>query len=214
MTKKEKIMLVVVDMQRGFMPEEEGARLGLEGFGELPIAGGQEIIPKINQAIAWAKDHGVEVAASGDAHPPKTAHFDMWPVHAVDGTPGAMLHPDVEYDGKIWKKGMEVLEKAEDDDSYTAGNAKNPETGESLVEYMKNKDITRAVVVGLAVLDGEGDVCVDSTVRTLLNEGVSVWVANDATCPIVPGNLQAALEKLESLGATVASTDEVLKLLS
>ncbi|HSX16139.1 MAG TPA: hypothetical protein VLF40_05080 [Candidatus Saccharimonadales bacterium] len=86
------IALGVIDVQPGFMPAEEGLRLGLPGFGELPVPGGQEIVPKMNRLMAAFAAAGHPIFTTQDFHPRETAHFSetpdyetTWPVHCVGG---------------------------------------------------------------------------------------------------------------------------------
>src|SRR5437660_12810313 len=77
--------LVIVDYQRDFTPPE----------GALAVPGGDEIAERLNELAA--DDRYDLVIATRDWHPPDHGSFadqgGPWPVHCVQGTPGAELHP-------------------------------------------------------------------------------------------------------------------------
>lgn len=126
--------LVIVDMQRGFMPASEGERLDLPGFGELAVEGGHLIVPNVNKLTkAFRRDH-LPIATTQDWHPEETAHFsdepnyvDTWPRHCVAHTSGALLHPDLLVAktsiGTRFYKGDTPCESPVDDDSYSGANS-------------------------------------------------------------------------------------------
>src|SRR6478735_541982 len=91
--------LIVVDVQNDFA----------DPGGSLYVEGGDGIIPAINERIAQARTSGALVAYTQDWHPPETPHFvpwgGTWPVHCVRDTWGAALHPDLDVDGPVVRKG-------------------------------------------------------------------------------------------------------------
>ena len=74
--------LLIIDFQNDFVPG-----------GALAVEGGDEIAEPIQKLAP----HFDVVAATRDWHPPDHASFETeggpWPVHCVQGTPGAELHP-------------------------------------------------------------------------------------------------------------------------
>lgn len=69
------VVMTVIDAQCCFMPAIEGNRLNLLGFGELPVEGGHEIVPVLNELNSWAIGMGIVRVATKDWHPETTAHF-------------------------------------------------------------------------------------------------------------------------------------------
>ncbi len=65
---------LIVDPQRGFMPCYEGVRLNVDGFGELPVPGGELIIEPLNYLISGFVARGDKIATTQDEHPEDTAH--------------------------------------------------------------------------------------------------------------------------------------------
>lgn len=216
--------LIIVDAQRGFMPETEGDRLGLPGFGELGVNGGELIVDRINRlTTAVAQTAGNLVATTQDWHPTETAHFsnepnytDTWPVHCVAETPGAELHPDLFVAQQPdlatqFIKGDEACTSPADDDSYTGALAYNPETGVKLPDYLRKNGVEHVFVTGLALGNGaDNPLCVDSTARDLRREGFEVTLVTDAAEAVFPENREVCFANLGKLGVSLMTTEEAL----
>lgn len=211
--------LIIVDAQRGFMPASEGARLGVHGFGELPVAEGEQIVAPLNRLLGAAATRGYNIATTQDWHPRGTAHFaaegtepnftTTWPEHCVDGTPGAELHPGLILPATTHRfiKGTEVLERGEDDLSYSGYYAFDPTTGRTLPEWLARSK-TRAVVLGGLALD----YCVGRTAIDLREKlGLDVTLALDATRPVAAETGEAMVQQLQDLGIRLVTTDEWVK---
>lgn len=217
--------LVIVDAQRGFMPASEGTRLGLEGFGELGVEGGQYIVERLNALTRRMSEKAFGlVATTQDWHPVDTAHISetpnyltTWPVHCIANTPGAELHPDllVAQDATLatrFIKGDKACAIPEEDDSYTGALAYNPATGQLLPDWLREQGANTVYVAGLALGDGnEHPLCVDSTARDLHNEGFTVTLVTDAAEAVVPENRALCFTNMAALGIRLATTNEVLQ---
>ncbi len=214
---------VIVDAERGFMPASEGVRLNAPGFGELPVPGGEKIVPKINAITKAAGKYGILIAATLDSHPNDTAHFsdtpnftNTWPRHCVGDTPGSELHPDLDIaiDPQLatrFIKGDQPCASPEDDTSYTGALAHNPETGIYLPEFLRQNDRTDIIVAGLAIGDG-GDqpLCVDSTAIDLHDQGFNVTLVIDAVEAVLPENRETCLRNLGAKGIRLATASQIL----
>lgn len=217
--------LVVVDAQRGFMPAEEGERLDLPGFGELGVPDGDQVVDPINRLTHTFRGHMLPIATTQDWHPEQTAHFadepnfvNTWPRHCVANTPGAELHPDLyvsRYGLAIrtqFLKGDVPAATPEDDTSYTGALARNPETGVLLPDWLAQRRVEGAYVVGLALGDGaENKLCVDSTAADLKELGFEVTVVTDATEAVLPENRAKCFENLGKAGIRLVTVDEAIK---
>jgi len=221
--KQERTALVIVDAQRGFMPATEGERLGLPGFGELGVVGGEQIVAPINALTRYFNTVGADVITTQDWHPAKTAHFgnppnfiNTWPIHCVAGTPGAELAPDllVAQDESLaytFRKGRESITNPVDDTSYTGALAAEVKTEELLPAFFKRRGVKYVVAVGLALGDGnENKLCLDSTATDLFAEGFDVTVVTDAVEAVMPENRQKSLDAMAELGIRLATTKQVL----
>lgn len=220
----EKKALVIVDAQRGFMPASEGERLGLPGFGELEVNGGELIVPRINKITEAFRRCLYPILTTQDWHPKHTAHFadepnyvDTWPVHCVAGTAGAELHPDLEVAkhtalARRFVKGDIACDSPDDDDSYTGVLAYNPETDITLPDWLKNRYIKKVYVTGLALGDGdEHKLCVDSTAADLYDLGYDVTLVTDAAEAVVPENREKCFRNLGAKGIRLMTTAQVLQ---
>lgn len=202
----------LIDAQRGFMPAAEGERLGVKGFGELPINQGEEIV---NNANALLGELALKFTTQ-DYHPYGTAHFDVnpnfkttWPPHCVGGTAGAELHPEINLpdDTEQFYKGAEILEKGEDDTSYSGYNALRFEDDLPLPEWLQRQEVTDVILGGLAL-----DYCVKATALDLRQKaGLNVTVVTDATEPVAQETGLQAIDELEAIGVRFATTEEILQ---
>ena len=175
----------LIDVQCGFMPPAEGVRLGLPGFGELPVTEGAVVVPLVNQLMASAAAHGFGVFTSQDWHPRASAHFaetptytTTWPVHCVAGSAGAALHPDLVIPAgtTAFVKGMEVLLDGADDTSYSAWNG-STHAGQTLASYLAAQQAQTVFLAGLAL-----DYCVAHTALDILTRGgYAVVIIEEAT---------------------------------
>ena len=174
--------LIVVDFQNDFTPG-----------GALGVPDGDTIAPRINE-LARSGDFDL-VVATRDWHPPDhgsfTAQGGTWPVHCVQGTPGAELHAALDREPID-----EVVDKAQDlgTEGYSGFEATPLEA--LLAKY----GIDAVTVVGLAT-----DYCVLNTARDALARGLEVTVPRDAVraVDVRPGDGERALDELAAAGARV-----------
>jgi nicotinamidase/pyrazinamidase len=176
--------LVIVDFQNDFAGPD----------GALAVPGGEAIAPRLN-ALAREERFAL-VIATRDWHPPDHGSFAAqggpWPVHCVQGTPGAELHPGLER-GPI----DAVVDKGQRRDTEGYSGFEAPE----LTALLREHGITALTVVGLAT-----DYCVLNTARDALVAGHEVTVDASATRAVdaSPGDGERALAELRERGATIA----------
>ncbi len=176
--------LIIVDYQNDFARPD----------GALAVPAGEEVADHIN-ALARSGDYEL-VLATRDWHPPDHGSFTeqggIWPVHCVQGTEGAELHPalDTEPLDAIVDKGQDP-----GTEGYSAFDAT------SLAETLRARGVDAVTVVGLAT-----DYCVKNTALDALREGFAVRVdrAGIRGVDVQPGDSERALEELAAAGATVA----------
>jgi len=151
--------LIVVDCQQDFMPG-----------GALAVPGGDEVVPIINELITnfdlviftkdWHPDNHSGFASQAGVQPFDTIDGNVfWPDHCVQYTPGADLHPDINFakckkDFYIFKKGEDVHLQGYSAFDFNDDKEKIPE----LVKFLNEKNITQIYIVGLA-----GDYCCRET---------------------------------------------------
>jgi nicotinamidase/pyrazinamidase len=142
--------LVVVDVQNDFA----------DAGGSLAVAGGVEVVAAANAEVQAAVERGAPVFYTQDWHPLDTPHFakdgGTWPVHCVQDTWGAQLHPDLLVRGEVIRKGEHG------EDGYSGFTMRDPLSGASvptpLAERLRAAGVRRLVVLGLAT-----DYCVRAT---------------------------------------------------
>ena len=175
--------LVIVDFQNDFTPG-----------GALAVEGGDEIAARINELAADPRFDFV--LATRDWHPPNHGSFTeqggIWPVHCVQGTPGAELHESLD------TSAVDVVLDAGQDpgtDGYSGFD------GTNLAELLRERGIDRITLVGLAT-----DYCVKHTALDARSEGFEVIVdrAGVRGVEVNEGDSERALDEVRAAGATVA----------
>ncbi len=184
--------LVVVDVQNDFA----------DPAGSLSVRGGEAVVPAANAEIAAARAAGALVVYTQDWHPESTPHFakdgGVWPVHCLAGSWGAALHPVLDVDGPVVRKG------SAGEDGYSGFTMRDPMTGATvpteLDALLHERGIRRVVVVGLAT-----DYCVKATGLDARALGYSTTVLRSAIAAVElqPGDGERALDELRAAGATV-----------
>jgi len=182
--------LLVIDVQNDFA----------DPAGSLAVARAARILPRVNAEIAEAVAAGALVAYTQDWHPETTPHFakdgGIWPVHCVAGTWGAKLHPELNVEGPIVRKG------SNGEDGYSGFTMRDPQTGEErpteLEGLLREWGVERVVVCGLAT-----DYCVNATALDAQRLGFETTVLTSAIAAVnlQPGDDLRALEAMAEAGA-------------
>jgi nicotinamidase/pyrazinamidase len=191
-------VLLVVDVQNDFA----------DPAGGLSVAGGDAVVPVVNEAVAQARAAGALVVTTQDWHPETTPHFakdgGIWPVHCVAGTWGAELHPDL----AIPADAPRVHKGSSGEDGYSGFTMRDPLDGSTrptaLDGLLRSANVQRVVIAGLAT-----DYCVRSTALDAVRLGYATTVLTDAIAAVdlEPGDGQRALDELAAAGVTLASAD-------
>jgi nicotinamidase/pyrazinamidase len=173
--------LIIVDVQVDFLPG-----------GALAVHGGDAVIDPINELAA---DPSFDIVlATRDWHPADhssfTAQGGPWPPHCVKGTAGAQLS------GALDRRRIDlVIDKGTtaEQEGYSAFES------DELRSLVRTERIVAATVVGLAT-----DVCVVSTARDALRDGLLITIDRAGVRGIDPEGSQRALDELAGLGAHLA----------
>ena len=191
--------LIVIDVQNDFCPG-----------GALAVAGGDEIIARINalmaefSSIVLTQDwHPANHSSFAANHPGATAFSltDMpygpqvlWPTHCVQGSHGAQFHPDLHTDPAhlVIRKGFRT-----GIDSYSAFFENDKTTATGLHGYLQERGIRRVTLVGLAT-----DYCVAYSALDAARLGYGVTVLEGA-CRAIDLNGSLATAKADTLAAGV-----------
>ena len=203
-------ILGLVDVQPTFMPG-----------GELPVAGGDAVVPVINRllprfehAFATQDWHPPGHSSFASAHPGRQPYDTiemsygsqvLWPDHALQGSPGAALHRDLDLTRVevIIRKGFRPML-----DSYSAFFENDHKTATGLDGWLRQRGFRRLFLVGLAT-----DFCVAWSAEDAARLGYEVVIVEDACRGIgLPADagrttLDAARQRLTAVGVRfVAST--------
>jgi nicotinamidase/pyrazinamidase len=192
--------LLIVDFQNDFTPG-----------GALPVTEGDLIADPIN-ALA---ERFELVIATRDWHPEKHGSFKgvevdpqkwkgtdppgIWPVHCVQGTEGAELHPALDR-----ARVDVIIDKGQDPNSQGYSGFQDTE----LASLLRERGVDRLYVTGLAT-----DYCVKNTVLDAIREGFETTVVDDAIrgVDVNEGDSRSALEEMKRAGATVTSSKDVVE---
>ncbi|HET9868942.1 MAG TPA: nicotinamidase [bacterium] len=177
--------LLIVDVQNDFCPG-----------GALAVPDGDRVVPVINKILGAFP----LVVASKDWHPPRTVHFDKWPPHCVQGTPGAEFHPDLDQSRikKVFLKGSH-----DRDDGYSAFEATNAD----LAAYLREQGVEELYIAGLAT-----DYCVKATALDAEKNGFEAFVIEDAVAAVnaKAGDDEKARRAMRKAGVTLLTSDEIV----
>jgi nicotinamidase/pyrazinamidase len=192
-TYDERTALVVVDVQNDFA----------DPAGGLYVREGEKVVPVINEQVDQARSRGAMIVYTQDWHPESTPHFQkdggIWPVHCVQGTWGADLHPDLEVAGDVVRKG------AGGEDGYSGFTVRDPASGEEqqtpLEDMLRARGIERVVIAGLAT-----DYCVKETAIDSATKGFATTVLTNAirAVDLEAGDGDRAIDDMRKAGAAPA----------
>ena len=195
--------LLVIDVQNDFCPK-----------GALAVAGGDTIIQPINAAMDkfdivvltqdWhPTDHKSFASSHANKEPFDTVVMSygdqvLWPDHCIQGSVGAGFHPDLNHTRAdvIIRKGSNPAV-----DSYSAFYENDKVTPTGLHGYLKNRDVTKLTLVGLAT-----DYCVAFSALDAAKLGYAVTVRLDMARGIdSDGSLKAAIDKMSKAGINLVN---------
>lgn len=205
--------LLLVDIQPDFLPG-----------GALPTHDGLAILEPIGRLLA-ERPFGLCIATQ-DWHPRDHVSFAsnhpgrepmdrielygheqiLWPDHCIQETPGAMLHPHVD-----WSGFSAIVRKAVDPrvDSYSAirnnwnSRGERPPTG--LAGYLRERGIEQVFIAGLA-----RDYCVRWSAEDCVDAGFATFVLWDLSRPVDPASDADVREALDRRGVAVLDSARLL----
>ncbi|UYZ60735.1 bifunctional nicotinamidase/pyrazinamidase [Hymenobacter latericus] len=199
--------LLLIDIQNDFVPG-----------GALAVPAGDQVIPLANAL----QPHFELVVATQDWHPrthksfaanhPGKNEFEttelhgleqvLWPVHCVQGTAGAELHPalDTQRIEAIFRKGTNP-----EIDSYSGLFDNGHQKATGLADYLRGKGVRQVYVAGLA-----GDYCVYFTAKDALQEGFETYLIEDAARPISAEGYERAKADIARRGGRIVHSSTLL----
>ena len=184
-------VLMVVDVQQDFCPG-----------GALAVEGGDQVVPVINRIIPmfgrWVYTR--------DWHPCDHTSFcaapefrdGSWPIHAVQGTPGARWHPDLDM-----PMNAILVSKGDDPDheAYSGFQVKRLDLG----EFLHLRKVERVFVTGLAT-----DYCVCNTALDARAAGFTVFLVEDAVRGVAAETTAAAVARMQDAGVIQIRSEQIV----
>lgn len=184
-------VLIVVDVQNDFCPG-----------GDLAVPDGDAVIPVIHRIAPlfehtiltqdWhPREHSSFAAAHPHKHPFEQIHLSygeqtLWPGHCIQGTRGAQFHPALQLPQAelILRKGFRP-----GIDSYSAFFENDRVTATGLAGYLRDRNLVRVFLAGLAY-----DYCVGYSALDARRLGLEAVVIRDACRAIDLNGSVAAIE--------------------
>lgn len=199
------IALLVVDIQNDFLP---GGALGVpDGDSVVPIANRlTECFDLVLATQDWhPADHGSFAANHPNRFPGEMIDLNgtmqiLWPVHCVQGSPGAEFSSQLRTDrfAKVFRKGTDP-----GIDSYSSffDNARKRSTG--LSDYLQDQNVDELFICGLAT-----DYCVKYSVLDCTSLGIRTSVIADACrgVNLKPDDSTAAIAEMHRAGAFIINS--------
>jgi nicotinamidase/pyrazinamidase len=200
--------LSLVDIQTDFVPG--GALAVREGDQVVPIA--NRLIPRFDLVVATQDWHPADHGSFAANHPGKRVGevIDLnglpqvlWPVHCVQGTPGAefVAGLDVSKVARVFRKGTD-----REIDSYSGFYDNGHRRSTGLGEWLSERGVRDVYVMGLAT-----DYCVKFTALDARKLGLDVALVEDGCrgVELKPGDIARAVEEMRAAGVKVVRSDDV-----
>ncbi len=194
-----KIVLVDVDTQVDFMLPK----------GNLYVPGAEQIISNLEWLMTFAREHGVPVVSSADAHSINDPEFEQFPPHCVKGTPGQQkISQTVLAQRRVLSDETQRLPGAEEFSRCQQWILEKQKF--DLFTYVNAAALFARLAADQFITFGVAtEYCVRADVLSLLRWGRPVWLLVDAIRPIDAGNGEAALREMQEAGARLLKTQEV-----
>jgi nicotinamidase/pyrazinamidase len=200
-------VLLVIDVQKDFCPG-----------GALAVADGDAVIAPILRCmtrfehIIFTQDwHTSDHFSFASAHPGKKPFEQieasygpqtLWPDHCVQGTPGAEFHPALLLPSAelIVRKGFRPTI-----DSYSAFFENDRTTSTGLADYLRERNLTRVFLAGLAY-----DYCVGYSALDARRLGFPAFILRDACRAIdLNGSVAAIEEEFARAGVDLIDSNQL-----
>ncbi|MBI5498953.1 MAG: cysteine hydrolase [Deltaproteobacteria bacterium] len=184
-----------IDTQRDF----------LEPGGALYVPGGETIVPALRRILLAARDCGVPVVASMDAHTPDDPEFSRFPPHCIAGTRGQEKIPETVV-------GPVRVASVESDPDPAGGETVILEKRKLSVLEAPLFEATlaalrpeRAVIAGVAT-----EYCIRAAALGLRERGLEVALVTDAVRAVDAGDGDRALAELREAGVRLVGMEAAL----
>jgi nicotinamidase-related amidase len=168
--------LIVVDMQHDFVNEG----------GALRVPTAHATVAEIQRLVKFARDAGMRVVFSQDTHRDGDREFEIWPVHALEGTWGWEIIEEL-----APRPEETVLRKVRYDAFY----------GTPLDHLLRQWGVETLILCGTVA-----NICVHYTAASAALRWYDVIVPHDAVSALDPFDLAASLRQTSFLFAGKVTT--------
>jgi nicotinamidase-related amidase len=171
--------LIIVDMLNDFVD------------GKLANPKAQAIVEPLQRLLAHAREDGWVVVFSNDAHHSDDPELKVWGEHAMAGTPGADVIP------QLTPREGEIVSPKRDYGAFD---------GTGLDEQLKERGVDEVVIAGQHT-----HICVRHSSYGALRRGYEISIPRDAVCAFEGVDEDEALAYLEmAYAAKITSVDELV----
>lgn len=183
----------------------------MEPGGRLYAQGAERIKPNLGRLVQFARQRGVPLVSSVDAHREGDAEFGEYPPHCLLGTPGQRKVAET-------STGREVFVENAPADTLPDPTRVHPVLEKQQFSLFTNQRAEQVIGAtgarSLVVFGVVTEVCVRQAVLGLLERGYDVQVVEDAIWPIEAAAGQAALQEMQARGARLTTTEALLAALA
>lgn len=152
----------------------------------------KKIIPNIKKIIGAAKSKGVPVIYACDSHQEGDPEFSVWDPHAIAGTKGAEVVPELEPE-----KDDEILEKTKFSAFFDTG----------LDEILNELGVESLVLTGVLT-----EICIQHTAADAFYRDYELTIPEDGVESTSDEENEKALEFIErAYGAEIVEIDDLLE---
>ncbi|MBI3697278.1 MAG: isochorismatase family protein [Acidobacteria bacterium] len=174
--------------------------------GALYVPGAEKLIPTLARIFEGARERGVPILSSVDAHAENDPEFADWPAHCVAGTLGQQKVPATLLRDRAVvpnRPGIALPDHRIPQvivEKQTLDVFSNP----NLLRLLDRYPNEECAVLGVAT-----DYCVRYAIEGLLNAGRKVRIITDAICGIDPAASEQVLSRAIDRGAKLTTSREL-----
>ena len=200
--------LILVDIQNDFCP---GGALAVTAGNEV-VEIANRLMPKFDWVVAtqdWhpanhrsfaSQNNGVSI---GEVFDLNGIQQIAWPDHCIQNTHGAEFVAELNTDhiNKIFPKGTDT-----EIDSYSGFFDNDHRNATGLGDFLKEKNVTEAFVMGLAT-----DYCVKFTALDAIKIGLNTKLVVDGCrgVELSPGDIETATGEMKNAGVEIVRSTEI-----
>jgi len=175
-----KLAIIVIDMLNDFV----GGKLGFERA--------KAIVPNIRRLLDFAHERGIPVIYVCDAHTPEDPELKLWGEHAMAGSEGAQVVPELNPTKKD-----SVLEKHTYDIFFNT----------DMDEMLRGMGVKKLVLTGVVT-----EICVQNSAAGAFLRGYEIAVPEDCVASPDESVHRASLEYMKRVyGVNITNSNELIK---